>query len=182
MRLPDPAVVVLVGPSGSGKSTWAAAHYRREEVVSSDTLRGIVGSGPHDLDATADAFDLLERVVAARTGLGLTTVVDTLGTDDGRRRDWLARAREVGLPAVAVVLDTADAECRRRNATRDRPVPASALVGQLERHRVLVPLLADEGWDVVHVVTPESGRVPQDAPERVDRHTTRSSARGTMGA
>ena len=83
--LPDPALVVLVGPSGSGKSTWAAERYRREEVVSSDALRGVVGSGPHDLDASDDAFDLLERVVDARLGRGLTTVVDTLGTDDARR-------------------------------------------------------------------------------------------------
>ena len=64
--LPDPALVVLVGPSGSGKSVWAAERYRGEEVVSSDALRGVVGSGPHDLDASDDAFDLLERVVDAR--------------------------------------------------------------------------------------------------------------------
>ena len=86
--LPDPALVVLVGPSGSGKSAWAAERYRREEVVSSDALRGVVGSGPHDLDASDDAFDLLERVVDARLGRGLTTVVDTLGTDDARRARW----------------------------------------------------------------------------------------------
>ena len=42
--LPDPALVVLVGPSGAGKSTWAAARYRAAEIVSSDALRGIVGS------------------------------------------------------------------------------------------------------------------------------------------
>ena len=81
MRLPDPALVVLVGASGSGKSTWAGARYRAQEVVSSDELRGVVGSGPHDLDASADAFAVLETVVAARLGRGLTTVVDTLGLD-----------------------------------------------------------------------------------------------------
>ena len=43
-RLPDPALVVLVGASGSGKSTWARAHYRSAEIVSSDDLRGVVGS------------------------------------------------------------------------------------------------------------------------------------------
>jgi alkanesulfonate monooxygenase SsuD/methylene tetrahydromethanopterin reductase-like flavin-dependent oxidoreductase (luciferase family)/predicted kinase len=165
VSLPDPAVVVLVGPSGSGKSTWAAARYRREEIVSSDALRGVVGSGPHDLDATADAFDLLERVVAARTGRGLTTVIDTLGTDEARRRSWLARAREVGLPAVLVVMDTPDAECRRRNTARDRPVPAPTLAAQLRRHRALVPDLDVEGWDVVHTVRPESGRGPEPGPE-----------------
>jgi predicted kinase len=47
--LPDPALVVLVGPAGSGKSTWAATRYRAQEVVSSDQLRGVVGSGEYDL-------------------------------------------------------------------------------------------------------------------------------------
>ena len=92
MSLPDPALVVLVGASGSGKSTWAAEHYRSEEVVSSDALRGVVGSGPHDLDATTDAFAVLEAVVTARLGRRLTTVVDTLGMDAGRRHRWLAGA------------------------------------------------------------------------------------------
>ncbi len=178
MRLPDPAVIVLVGPSGSGKSVWAAAHYRREEIVSSDALRGVVGSGPHDLDASADAFSLLEQVVAARTGRGLTTVIDTLGADETRRLAWLARAREVGLPAVVVVMDTPDAECRRRNGMRDRPVPAPALAGQLARHRDLVPRLESEGWDVMHVVSPsEEGRVPENAPGSVVGHTTQSPER-----
>ena len=165
MEVPDPAVVVLVGPSGSGKSTWAAQRYRREEVVSSDALRGVVGSGPHDLDASADAFDLLERVVAARTGRGLTTVIDTVGTDEARRRAWLARAREVSLPAVLVVMDTPDAECRRRNAARDRPVPAPTLAAQLKRHHAVAAGLAGEGWDVVHTVRSDAAApAPAQAP------------------
>jgi alkanesulfonate monooxygenase SsuD/methylene tetrahydromethanopterin reductase-like flavin-dependent oxidoreductase (luciferase family)/predicted kinase len=167
VSLPDPAVVVLVGPSGSGKSTWAAGRYRRDEVVSSDSMRGVVGSGPHDLDATGDAFDLLERVVSARTGRGLTTVIDTLGSDDVRRRAWLARARETGLPAVLVVMATPDAECRRRNAARDRPVPAPALAAQLKRHRELVPRLALEGWDVVHTVS--TAEPPSEVTATSDR-------------
>ena len=167
-RLPDPALVVLLGPSGSGKSDWAVGRYRREEIVSSDALRGVVGSGPRDLDASEDAFDLLERIVDARLGRGLTTVVDTLGFDDARRSRWLAAARAAGLPAVAVVLDTPDAECRRRNASRDRPVPAAVLSGQLRRAREVAPGLGAEGWDVVHVV--HAGAVEQPAaPATADR-------------
>jgi alkanesulfonate monooxygenase SsuD/methylene tetrahydromethanopterin reductase-like flavin-dependent oxidoreductase (luciferase family)/predicted kinase len=175
VSLPDPALVVLVGPSGSGKSTWAQARYRRDEIVSSDALRGVVGSGPHDLDASADAFELLERVVTARTGRGLTTVVDTLGTDDARRLGWLARARETGLPAVVVVMDTPDPETRRRNAARDRPVPAPSLAGQLKRHRSLVPRLAEEGWDVVHTVAADevaAGTNPVPRRAAADRRTS----------
>lgn len=151
MRLPDPALVVLVGASGSGKSTWAAARFRAQEVVSSDALRGIVGSGEHDLDASTDAFAILEQVVAARVGRGLCTVVDTLGLDAGRREGWLALAAAAGLPAVAVVFDTPPAICRRRNAVRDVPVPAPALAGQLKRVQDVAAELAAEGWEVVTV-------------------------------
>ncbi|WP_404390603.1 LLM class flavin-dependent oxidoreductase [Humibacillus xanthopallidus] len=150
--LPDPALVVLVGPSGSGKSTWAAARYRASEVVSSDALRGVVGSGEHDLDASAPAFALLEQIVAERLRRGLTTVVDTLGTDVERRRAWLAAARAAGLPAVALVLDTPAAVCRARNSARDRPVPARVLAVQLAARPATGSQLADEGWDAVVVI------------------------------
>jgi alkanesulfonate monooxygenase SsuD/methylene tetrahydromethanopterin reductase-like flavin-dependent oxidoreductase (luciferase family)/predicted kinase len=163
VRLPDPALVVLVGASGSGKSTWAAARFRAEEVVSSDALRGVVGSGPHDLDASADAFAVLEAVVAARVGRRLTTVVDTLGTDAARRRAWLGLARAAGLPAVAVVLATPADVCRRRNAARDRPVPARVLDAQVRRAREGAAEVAAEGWDEVVTVVPDA-----EEPGRVD--------------
>jgi alkanesulfonate monooxygenase SsuD/methylene tetrahydromethanopterin reductase-like flavin-dependent oxidoreductase (luciferase family)/predicted kinase len=157
VSLPDPAVVVLIGASGSGKSTWASARYRRTEIVSSDDLRGVVGSGPADLGASTDAFDLLERIVAARVGRGLPTVVDTLGLDATRRRTWREAATAAGLPAVAVVLDTPGAVCRRRNAERDRPVPAGTLQDQVRRVSALLGSLASEGWDRVEIVTDDDG-------------------------
>ena len=118
--VPDPALVVLVGPSGSGKSTWAADRYRASEIVSSDQLRGIVGSGDADLDASADAFALLDQIVAARLRRGLNTVVDTLGMDADRRQAHLQLARLARLPAVAVVFEPEPALCRRRNRDRDQ--------------------------------------------------------------
>jgi alkanesulfonate monooxygenase SsuD/methylene tetrahydromethanopterin reductase-like flavin-dependent oxidoreductase (luciferase family)/predicted kinase len=147
--LPDPALVVLVGASGSGKSAWAAARYRPQEVVSSDQLRGVVGSGEHDLDASEDAFALLDQIVAARLKRGLTTVVDTLGLDPLRRRARLDQARQAGLPAVAVLFDTEPAVCRRRNAERDRSVPAAVLDSQLRRMPDAAREIGAEGWDLV---------------------------------
>jgi alkanesulfonate monooxygenase SsuD/methylene tetrahydromethanopterin reductase-like flavin-dependent oxidoreductase (luciferase family)/predicted kinase len=147
--LPDPALVVLIGASGSGKSHWAADRYRPQEVVSSDHLRGVVGSGEHDLDASVDAFALLDQIVAARLRRGLTTVVDTLGLDPDRRRAQRELARQAGLPAVAILFDTDPALCRSRNAARDRSVPAAVLDGQLRQVPAAAAELVAEGWDLV---------------------------------
>lgn len=143
--------------------------------MSSDDLRGVVGRGPHDLDASDDAFALLERIVDARLGRGLTTVIDTLGLDDVRRSRWLLAARTAGLPTIAVLLNTPPEVCRARNRERMRPVPAAVLGSQLER----VGSVDLTGWD--HLITVEqAGRVPEDAVGRVLRHTTldRRSSQG----
>ncbi len=147
--IPDPAVVVLVGPAGSGKTVWAGQRYRPQEVVSSDRLRAVVGSGEHDLDASDDAFVLLDHIVAARVRRGLTTVIDTLGLEPARRSGYLELARASRLPAVAVLFRTDPAECRRRNRARGQAVPATALDGQLRRMRDAAGQIPAEGWDLV---------------------------------
>src|SRR5262249_10590750 len=110
---------------------------------------GVVGSGEHDLDASVDAFAVLDQIVAARLKRGLTTVVDTLGLDPARRRAQLDLARRAGLPAVPVLFDTDPAVCRRRNSARDQSVPAGVLDGQLRRIPGVAREVGLEGWDLI---------------------------------
>jgi len=154
LRLPDPSLVVLVGASAAGKSTWAQEYFRAEQVVSSDRLRAVVGESEHDLSASADAFAVLEQIVAARLGRRLTTVIDTLGLDDERRRGWLELARPHRVHTVAVTFDTSPAECRRRNSSRDRRVPAAVLSRQLKEFAQAQSDLAAEGFDEVICAEP----------------------------
>jgi alkanesulfonate monooxygenase SsuD/methylene tetrahydromethanopterin reductase-like flavin-dependent oxidoreductase (luciferase family)/predicted kinase len=156
-------MIVLVGASGAGKSTWARARYRDQEIVSSDELRGVVGCGRHDLDASPDAFLLLDQIVAARVRRGLTCVIDTVGLEPERRRGYLAVAKAHGLPAVAVVFAADAALVRDRNASRDRPVPAPALRAQLARAANAVAEIDGEGWDRVVVVRADSATGPGQA-------------------
>ncbi|WP_395727947.1 LLM class flavin-dependent oxidoreductase [Nakamurella sp.] len=151
--LPRPALVVLVGPAGSGKTTWAHTHFATSEVVSADALRAMVGSGEGDLDASVDAFAVLDAVVAARLRRGLTTVVDTLGLDAARRSAVVDLGRTAGLICVAVVFTTAIEVCRARNRARDRPVPAPALRSQHRRTGEID--LAADGFD--RILTVDTG-------------------------
>jgi F420-dependent oxidoreductase-like protein len=163
IRLPTACVVVLVGPSGSGKSTWAAARFRPSQLVSTDALRALVGEGEHDQRAGTDAFAVLDDVLERRLKRGLLTVIDSLGLEGRRRRDWLERARHHGMACHAVIFPTTAEECRRRNRARDRPVPAKVLSAQLRAFDAARAGLADEGFDGVH----EPGPVVLTPPELV---------------
>jgi F420-dependent oxidoreductase-like protein len=155
--LPAPCVVVLVGPGAAGKSTWAAANFPIDAIVSSDRLRALVGAGEDDVTASADAFALLDDVVAQRLGRRLTTVIDTLGLDGTRRRGWLDLARRHDLPCVAVAFDTPADECRARNRGRAKRIPTDVLAGQLRSWPATREALSREGFDLV--LTPDPVRV-----------------------
>jgi F420-dependent oxidoreductase-like protein len=146
--------VVLVGPPASGKSTWAAEQFRPDQVVSSDVVRALVGEGEHDQRAGKDAFDVLDLVVERRLRRRLTTVVDSLGTDTKRRRDWVAAAGRAGVPSVAVVFDVDASVCRARNRDRDRPVPAKVLSSMLAAWPGVRDGLAADGFAAVHPAGP----------------------------
>ena len=148
LRLPDPCLVVLVGAAGSGKSTWAVSQFGERRVVAADDLRAVVGLHEHDQRASKDAFDILERIAAARLRRRFTTVIDSTGLDAKRRATWVALARKHGVPVHAVVFEVDERNVRAWNRARPRPVPSSVVTSQL---RAMASLsLGDEGFDGVH--------------------------------
>lgn len=172
LKLPVPCVVVLIGPSSSGKSTWATDHFAPNEVVSSDSLRAAVGIDQDDQQASAAAFDLLNRIVTERLSRELTTVIDTMGLNAEDRRRWVAQTHDAGLSCHAILFDTAAELCEQRNDERTRPLPKSVLRKQLARFKTAAIEVETEDFDGVHtrqpvaVVTPEVAAIP---PEKSDR-------------
>jgi F420-dependent oxidoreductase-like protein len=150
LRLPDPCLVVLIGPTAAGKSHWARAWFAPDQVVSSDRLRAVVGTGERDQRASGDAFEVLDLIVAKRLRRGLTTVIDSTGLDAGKRSAWRSVAAQRSVPAYAVLFDTPAAVVRERNRARGSPVPAKVVTSQLDATTKAAELVGGEGFAAVH--------------------------------
>ena len=137
---------MLVGTTAAGKSHWAREFFADGQIVSSDRLRAAVGTGERDQRASRDAFELLDLVVDKRLRRRLTTVVDSTGLDAKRRTAWRERAERGGVPAYAVVFDTAPAVVRERNRARADPVPSGVVKRQLREVASSAQALAEEGF------------------------------------
>ena len=149
IRLPTKCLVVLAGPSAAGKTQWADTNFAPEQVVSSDRLRRLVGTGERDIRATEAAFSILDAIVEERLRRGLLTVVDTLGIDSDRRSQYRALADRFGVPCYAVTFDATLAECKERNRQRRDPVPQKVLSGQHARWKDARTEIADEPFSAV---------------------------------
>ncbi len=162
IRVPTPALVVLVGPAASGKSTWAAANTRPGEVVSSDALREQVGENHGDQRASTDAFAVLDEIVQRRLARKLFTVIDATSLNAQGRAKYREFARTAGVPCIAIAFPTDASTCRRRNKARANPVPAPILSKQLEEFTEVAALLASEGFAAVYDVPGTLRRVAVD--------------------
>ncbi len=146
--------MVLVGAAGSGKSTFAAGWFTPDEILSSDAYRASITGDAANQGATRAAFGALHTVLARRLRERRTAVVDATSVTARARLALLARARDAGVPAIAIVLDLPAAVVLARNSGRaERVVPTRVVERHLgELRRSLAgggAALADEGFSNV---------------------------------
>lgn len=152
--IPETGLVVLVGVSGSGKSSFAAKHFGRFEVLSSDYFRGLVGNDETDQSVTAAAFDALHYVAGKRLDAGLLTVVDATSVQQSARQSLIELARSHDALATAIVLDVPVDVCLQRNEGRgERRVPKAVIDRQHQQLRRSLKSLRREGFTRVHVLS-----------------------------
>jgi len=152
IRLPAGSLVLLVGPSGSGKSTFAARHFPRTHVLSSDEMRAIVADDPADQSATDAAFELLHTALALRLARRRTSVVDATNVERWARERLLAVARRSVRPAIAIAMALPVEVCLERNERRSDPRPPGAIRRQHRRLLASLASLPEEGFAAVHVL------------------------------
>ncbi len=147
--IPTDALVLLVGPAGAGKSTWAAARFRRSQVLSSDAFRELVSDDAADQTATHDAFAVLHAIAGARARRGLLTVIDATNLLVSARRPLLDLARRHGRPTIAVTFDVALPELLARNLRRERVVPAATVRRHHAQMARALRALSGEGYETI---------------------------------
>jgi protein phosphatase len=153
IRLPDPALVILLGAAGAGKSTFARRHFSAAEVLSSDAYRGLVSGDSTNQGASRAAFAALHRALDRRITAGQLTVVDATNVRSHARAALVHRAAAARVPVVAIALDLPRDVVLARNAGRHGgvAVPEDTVLAQLAHlARTLEPgRLAAEGVAVV---------------------------------
>jgi protein phosphatase len=152
IKIPELALVVLIGPSGSGKSTFAKTHFKPTEVISSDFCRALVSDDENNQAATNDAFDVLHFIAAKRLRAGKLTVIDATNVQPEARKSLIALAREYHCLPVALVMDMPERLCRDRNASRaDRAFGEHVIRNQSSQLRKSLRNLEREGFRHVSI-------------------------------
>jgi len=178
LKIPDLAVVALVGATGAGKTTFARRHFKPTEILNSDHCRGLVSDDENAQHATDDAFELLYTIARKRLARRLLTVVDATNVQADSRRHVLALAREYHAIPVAIVLDLGTKVCLERSRARDdRKVSPHVVRQQCSLLRQSIRNLKREGFRYVYVLrTPDE--LDAVAVERVRLWTDRRDDHG----
>lgn len=178
IEVPELSLVVLIGASGSGKSTFARAHFKPTETLSSDFCRGLVADDENDLDATVDAFEILNYIAGKRLAAGRLTVVDATNVQAEARKPLVRLAREHDVLPVAIVLNTPESVCQEHNRLRrDRQVAAHVIRQQSRQLRQSLRSLKREGFRYIATLNSPAEATAADVV-RMPLWTNRQSEAG----
>ncbi len=179
IKVPELSLVLMIGASGSGKSSFAAKHFHKHEVVSSDTCRGMVSNDENSLEATNDAFALLHYLVGLRLKRGLLTVIDATNVQAYARKQLIALAREHHVLPVAIVLNLSADTCEARNAERpDRNFGKHVIRQHTQQLKKSLRGLRKEGFQQVVVLGSEQEVNDVSAITREKLYNDRRSVHG----
>jgi protein phosphatase len=143
---------MLCGPAGCGKSTFAAKHFLRTQIVSSDECRARISDDATDQSVSAHAFDLFHFILRKRLLLGRLSVADATNLKPEERRPLRQAARRFRFNAAAILFNIPLETCLERNAARERVVPEDAIRYQYQLFEDTLEGIHSEGFNKVLIL------------------------------
>jgi predicted kinase len=129
-------LIIVMGVSGSGKSTYSKTldtNNLRAVRLSSDELRGVLGSSEEDQTVSGKVFQTMEYMTEYLLKNNRDVIIDATMVSPKARAPFVAIARKLGKKVKVIVMNTPIEECKKRNANRDRKVPAFVIQAQANR-------------------------------------------------
>ena len=149
IRVLRPSVIVLCGPAACGKSTFAARHFRRTHVVSSDFCRQLVCDDETDQRYHAQTFALLNFIIGQRLSINRICVVDSTAITPGARKSLLELGRKYRVRTELFLFDIALERCLERDRTRARSVGQKVIEEQYHLFKQAQESVYSEGFDEI---------------------------------
>ena len=114
----------MCGVPGCGKSSIAARYRQLNKVVlSSDTLRGVIGQDENDQSVSRDVFKFIFIAAKYLLAQGHDVVIDATNWKRANRAEFWALAGQIGAKRVAHVVKVPLDVAKARNDARARKVP-----------------------------------------------------------
>lgn len=142
-------IKLMVGVPASGKSTYAKSFVETRPnwlILSSDAIREELNT-----DDNIYVFATLRSRLGEAIKKGYNVIVDATNVSRKNRRAYIDIARKHKIPIEAIVFATSYEECLRRNASRERVVPESAIRKMISRFEI--PTLKEGFSNVLLVKT-----------------------------
>lgn len=125
------SIVLLVGPSGSGKSTFAAKHFPRHEVISSDDVRAELCGDFRIQSRNDEVFAEVHRRTELRVKMGQRVVIDATNLKAHDRRFFVDLAHRYGVTLYYLVVNRTVADKLATGGWR------LAVNGLIEKHEAI---------------------------------------------
>lgn len=141
-------LTVLVGLPGSGKSTWADENAGKAVIISTDQIRGELNGDPADQRNGSKVWATAYNRARYWLHLGFNVIFDATNCGRANRHAVLKELKDHAREVNAIFFNISKAECKRRNAARDRVVPDEVIDRMAER--LSVPT-KEEGFNRVYL-------------------------------
>lgn len=153
IKIPDDALILMVGPSSSGKTTFVSTWFPQHVIIHSDEFRVRTCDDANIMSATEDAFDVMSLLAEKRISRGLLTVIDALNVTKKFREYFVKHAIRYNRPIYAIIMMTTLAKTENRHKERtNRPYDVEILRKQHINLKIsIVELKNDKNVKVVKI-------------------------------